>query len=180
MNLHTFVLSYLEKMVQDEIFITILPKIQHQIHHLLFVLESEDVSNGITDTHLVFENHLQLQVDIQSEQLPWDYDNYLTNLKKEVLDINTKLEVRNVKDEAIKTEEFVIEDILGAIEDDIKDTIEEDDDCIKINIKKKKQKKIMRLSHTFVTYVTLKRKPKRYLMTINFMIMSKILATIVE
>ena len=65
----------------------------------------------------------------------------MTNLKKEVLDINTKLEVRNVKDEAIKTEEFVIEDILGAIEDDdkctkinIKDTIEEDDDCIKINI----------------------------------------------
>ena len=79
----------------------------------------------------------------------------MTNLKKEVLDINTKLEVSNVKDEAIKTEEFVIEDILGAIEDDdnctkinIKDTIEEDDDCIKINIKKKKKKK----NYEVITY----------------------------
>ena len=51
-------------MVQDEVFETILTKIQYQVYHLLFVLENTDDSIDNTDSlHVPFENHLQLQVE---------------------------------------------------------------------------------------------------------------------
>ena len=52
-------------------------------------------------------------------------------MKKELQEINTKVEAKQINDEEIKTEEIVIEDTLDAIEED---------DFIKIDIKRKKKK----------------------------------------
>jgi len=116
-NLKDFVMSYLQEIFYEDIFASVNQIIKLQLEHLLFVLENIECNSGIIETHNgVFESHLRLQDDIKIGKVKWEDEPYYREWQRTILN-NTVEEIK----------------------------FEEDDDFIKIPIKKEESEDVKSL-----------------------------------